>query len=85
MPEILVHPWLTNKSFLGTDTRFLLQSQQQAAAQDAILVDPLSDPLLQLPMISRSTDLDGRIWETLKVLWREKTEDEIVSALSTQG
>jgi hypothetical protein len=80
MAEILAHPWLTNKSFLGTDLRFL---QPVSSTQE--LLNPLNDPQLQLPMITKSTDLDGRIWETLKVLWREKTEEEILSCLTTQG
>ncbi|KAI8075467.1 kinase-like domain-containing protein [Gilbertella persicaria] len=67
MAEILDHPWLTNKSFLGTELRFLHQPYSRH--------DPLQDPEL----------LDGRIWETLKVLWREKTEEELLNSLSTYG
>ncbi|KAI9269640.1 kinase-like domain-containing protein [Helicostylum pulchrum] len=77
MAEILNHPWLTNKSFLGTELRFL--------QQPSLEFDPVSDPQLQNPLITSSADLDGRIWETLKVLWREKSDEEIINSLTTQG
>lgn len=77
MAEILNHPWLTNKSFLGTELRFL--------QQPSLEFDPISDPELLDPLISSSSDLDGRIWETLKVLWREKSDEEILNSLTTQG
>ncbi|KAG2202309.1 hypothetical protein INT47_010757 [Mucor saturninus] len=77
MAEILQHPWLTNKSFLGTELRFF--------QQPSLEFNPVSDPELQLPMIQSSLDLDGRIWETLKVLWREKSEDEILVSLTKPG
>lgn len=77
MAEILNHPWLTNKSFLGTELRFL--------QQPSLEFDPVSDPQLQNPLISSSADLDGRIWETLKVLWREKSDEEIINSLTAQG
>jgi hypothetical protein len=76
MAEILFHPWLTNQSFLGTELRFLQKSYS---------FDPLQDPQLDEPMITNKFDLDGRIWETLKVLWREKSETELLSSLSTFG
>lgn len=79
MSEILVHPWLTNKSFLGTELKFLQQKPS------SLEFDPLNDPQLQLPLISSRIDLDGRIWETLKVLWREKTDEQILTSLSTPG
>ncbi|KAI7892847.1 kinase-like domain-containing protein [Mucor mucedo] len=77
MAEILQHPWLTNKSFLGTELRFF--------QQPSLEFNPVSDPELQLPMIQSSLDLDGRIWETLKVLWREKSEDEILNPPPTKS
>lgn len=77
MAEILHHPWLTNKSFLGTELRFL--------QQPSLEFNPLMDPNLQNPIIHTTADLDGRIWETLKVLWREKSDDEILNSLTTQG
>lgn len=78
MAEILNHPWLTNKSFLGTELRFLQHST-------ASMYSPLHNPELQAPLVQHKADLDGKIWETLKVLWREKSEDELIATLSVQG
>lgn len=78
MAEILQHPWLTNQSFLGTELRFLQKSYTEG-------FDPLQDPQLDEPMITNKFELDGRIWETLKVLWREKTENDLLVSLSSYG
>lgn len=78
MVEILSHPWLTNQSFLGTELKFLQQPYITP-------FDPLQSPDLESALIARKSELDGRIWETLKVLWREKTEEEILVALATPG
>ncbi|KAI8354028.1 kinase-like domain-containing protein [Blakeslea trispora] len=80
MAEILQHPWLTNKSFLGTELRFLNQPYSHHDCFDTI-----QNPDLVSPMIARKLDLDGRIWETLKVLWREKSEEDLLNCLSTYG
>lgn len=77
MAEILQHPWLTNKSFLGTELRFF--------QQPSLEFNPVSDPELYAPIIQSCSDLDGRIWETLKVLWREKSDDEILVSLTKSG
>jgi hypothetical protein len=77
MAEILAHPWLTNQSFLGTELKFLQQPYTP--------FDPLQNPDLEPALIARKSELDGRIWETLKVLWREKTEEEILVALTKRG
>ncbi|KAF1803553.1 kinase-like domain-containing protein [Mucor lusitanicus] len=79
MAEILNHPWLTNKSFLGTELRFLQHSTT------ASMYGPLNDPELQASLVQHKSDLDGKIWETLKVLWRDKSEDELIATLSAQG
>jgi hypothetical protein len=78
MAEILAHPWLTNQSFLGTELKFLQQPYSTP-------FDPLQNPELGPALITSKSELDGRIWETLKVLWREKTEEEILNALAKQG
>ncbi|KAI7907208.1 kinase-like domain-containing protein [Cokeromyces recurvatus] len=80
--EILYHPWLTNKSFLGTDFKMILQRQQQWMKD----FNPYyQDPNLELPMLSHKSDLDGRIWETLKVLWGKKNEETLLTSLSIYG
>ncbi|RCH78528.1 hypothetical protein CU098_002461 [Rhizopus stolonifer] len=76
MPEILAHPWLTNQSFLGTELRFLQPNKEQ------FKLYPLNDPDLHKPM--HTSDLEGRIWETLKVLFREKSEQDLVQSLSSE-
>ncbi|KAF7724139.1 hypothetical protein EC973_001264 [Apophysomyces ossiformis] len=75
---ILVHPWLTDKSFLGTDLRF--PSLQLFPSHN-----PLDDQGLDLPLISNQFDLDGRIWETLKVLWLNLRQEEVLAALTSRG
>ncbi|KAI8384957.1 kinase-like domain-containing protein [Radiomyces spectabilis] len=37
------------------------------------------------PLISGPCDMDGRIWETLKVLWRDQSHEKILTALTSQG
>lgn len=78
MAEILNHPWLTNKSFLGTELRFLQHNTTN-------MFNPLNNPELQPSLVDHKSDLDGKIWETLKVLWREKSEDDLIACLSRQG
>ncbi|ORZ04929.1 kinase-like domain-containing protein [Absidia repens] len=50
---------------------------------------PIGDPLkilpLGAPMINHTLILEGRIWETLKVLWRDLRQEDIIHALATQG
>ncbi|KAI8878469.1 Pkinase-domain-containing protein, partial [Backusella circina FSU 941] len=75
MAEMLDHPWLTNKSFLGTDLRFLQQPV-------GIGFDPFQDYELEGALDAH--DLDGKIWETLKVLWRDLSEDDILASLSKE-
>ncbi|KAI8144591.1 kinase-like domain-containing protein [Fennellomyces sp. T-0311] len=80
LDAVLAHPWLTNKSFLGSDLRF----------PDAIPLhqkphDPLHDQDLRRPVISDAVDLDGRIWETLKVLWRDCSQEDLLAALTSEG
>ena len=43
--------------------------------------NPWHDDTLKQPVITNSGGLDGPIRETLKVLWRNLTNDQIVSAL----
>ncbi|KAI9469852.1 MAG: kinase-like domain-containing protein [Benjaminiella poitrasii] len=83
MTDILYHPWLTNKSFLGTDLKIVLQ--QQLTTVTSTEFDPLQDPGMELPLIAHKSDLDGRIWETLKVLWRERSEEDLFQSLSAYG
>ncbi|KAG0172312.1 hypothetical protein DFQ30_010724 [Apophysomyces sp. BC1015] len=75
---ILVHPWLTNRSFLGTDLRY-------PSLQSFTSHNPLNDQGLDLPLISSQFDLDGRIWETLKVLWLNLRQEEVLAALTSRG
>jgi hypothetical protein len=46
-------------------------------------LDPLLDHKL-IPPVS-SADLDGPTWETLKILWRDLTPENLINALSQQG
>ncbi|KAI8335534.1 kinase-like domain-containing protein [Chlamydoabsidia padenii] len=46
---------------------------------------PRVNQTLEAPMISHTLDLEGRIWETLKVLWRDLRQEEIIRALSSHG
>lgn len=43
--------------------------------------NPWYDDQLKSPLIVNSNDLDGPTTATLKVLWRDLSQDEIVSAL----
>ncbi|KAI8073185.1 kinase-like domain-containing protein [Gongronella butleri] len=48
-------------------------------------LSPLQDPVLIPPMLTDALDLDGRIWETLKVLWHDWKPEHIVKALYATG
>ncbi|KAJ8663056.1 hypothetical protein O0I10_001233 [Lichtheimia ornata] len=78
LDAVLAHPWLTNKSYLGTDLRF----------PDALPLyhkthNPLQDHDLRRPIVNDALDLDGRIWETLKVLWRRSSQEDLLQALTS--
>ncbi|KAI9496968.1 kinase-like domain-containing protein [Zychaea mexicana] len=73
LDAVLAHPWLTNKSFLGSDLRFPDSLPLHPKPHD-----PLHDQDLRRPVIADATDLDGRIWETLKVLWRDCSQDDLL-------
>ncbi|CDH49082.1 br serine threonine-protein kinase 2-like [Lichtheimia corymbifera JMRC:FSU:9682] len=42
-------------------------------------------PSLDAPVITSTNALDGRIWETLKVLWRDMGQENIIAALMGHG
>ena len=42
-------------------------------------------PRLDAPVITSTDALDGRIWETLKVLWRNMGQENIIAALMCHG
>lgn len=42
-------------------------------------------PKLDAPVITSTHALDGRIWETLKVLWRDMGQEKIIAALMGHG
>ncbi|KAI9263746.1 kinase-like domain-containing protein [Sporodiniella umbellata] len=73
--EILAHPWLNSQFFLGTELRFLQPNKE------TFKLYPLESPQLQKPIIV--SDLESRVWETLRVLW--KKEQELFFALSSEG
>ncbi|KAI9244448.1 kinase-like domain-containing protein [Sporodiniella umbellata] len=72
--EISTHPWLANPSFVGTDLRFLQPNKEHATLY------PLYHPDLHTPM--HLSDLEGRVWETLKVLFRDYSEQDLVRSLA---
>jgi hypothetical protein len=49
------------------------------------LADPLATWYLEAPMVNRSSDLEGHVWETLKVLWRDLRQEDIIHALASHG
>ncbi|KAI9268133.1 kinase-like domain-containing protein [Phascolomyces articulosus] len=85
LDAVLAHPWLTNKSFLGSDLRFPDSLPLYPKAHDHPLHDQDVFIDLKRPVISDAMDLDGRIWETLKVLWRDCSQEDLLAALTTDG
>ncbi|KAI8986591.1 kinase-like domain-containing protein [Pilobolus umbonatus] len=77
MNDVLYHPWTTNQSFLGTELRFLKYQPPNPS--------PQIDPILLNPMITQYSDIDGKTWETLKILWRDLSESDIISHLLSTG
>ncbi|KAI9319475.1 kinase-like domain-containing protein [Dichotomocladium elegans] len=81
LDAVLAHPWLTGKCFLGTDLRFPDALAFSSYRDNAL--SPLHDRALVKPL---STDaLDGRTWETLKVIWRHYSQEELTAALANHG
>ncbi|KAI8637226.1 kinase-like domain-containing protein [Parasitella parasitica] len=71
--DILLHPWM--QSIHLADTPFTMHS---FSFQDN---NPWHDEKLKSPTLLQSNDLDGPTRETLKVLWRDLSHDQIISAL----
>lgn len=71
--DILLHPWMQSTQ-LG-DTPFTMHS---FSFQNN---NPWHDEKLKSPILFQSNDLDGPIRETLKVLWRDLSHDQIITAL----
>jgi hypothetical protein len=55
------------------------------SSNHSTFVNPLETLPLDGPMINHVFDLDGRTWETLKVLWQDFQQDEIIHALTCHG
>ncbi|KAI9483278.1 MAG: kinase-like domain-containing protein [Benjaminiella poitrasii] len=69
--EILSHPWMISTHVSHKDS-FLVHSP-------SLMV--WNNDQLKYPLISNSNDLNGPTRETLKVLWRDLSHDQLVSAL----
>ncbi|CAO3589543.1 unnamed protein product [Absidia cylindrospora] len=55
-------------------------SSNHSTIEDPLKILPLGDP-----MVNHTLFLEGRIWETLKVLWQDLRQEEIIHALASQG
>ncbi|ORZ24328.1 kinase-like domain-containing protein [Absidia repens] len=53
------------------------------SSYSSTITDPFKTWSLEAPLINHALDLEGRIWETLKVLWRDLRQEEIIYALSS--
>ncbi|KAI8343069.1 kinase-like domain-containing protein [Chlamydoabsidia padenii] len=49
------------------------------------LADPMNTWILEAPIINHSLDLEGHVWETLKVLWKDLRQEDIIHALASNG
>ncbi|KAG2205143.1 hypothetical protein INT47_002237, partial [Mucor saturninus] len=74
--DILSHPWIVS-SLSATTTATTMVSIHSLSIQS----NPWHDDQLKHPLILRSADLYGPTQKTLKVLWRDLTNDQIVSFL----
>ncbi|KAG2236218.1 hypothetical protein INT48_008578 [Thamnidium elegans] len=72
--DILSHPWIISSTTTIHTTMLSIHSL-------SLQSDPWHDDQLRNPLILHSGDLHGPTKETLKVLWRDLTNDQIVSAL----
>ncbi|KAI8087051.1 kinase-like domain-containing protein [Gilbertella persicaria] len=76
--DILSHPWLLSFPLLkGEDT----PSMSLSIHSFSFRCNPWHDSQLRSPSIYHSNDLDGPTRETLKVLWRDLSHEQILSAL----
>lgn len=72
-----MHPWL----FSNTTTTTTIYTNMLSIHSLSLQSNPWHDEQLNQPLISNSGDLYGPTKKTLKVLWRDLTNDQIVSAL----
>ncbi|KAI8069174.1 kinase-like domain-containing protein [Gongronella butleri] len=70
VPEILAHPWLQS------DTEKMARSSSQTST---------SPDFLALPLVTSANDVEGWIWKTMNVLWRDVSTNDMVQALSGHG
>lgn len=71
--DILLHPWMQFNHFVDTPFKIHSFSFQNN--------NPWLDEKLKSPILLQSNDLDGPTRETLKVLWRDLSHDQIITAL----
>ncbi|KAI8393515.1 kinase-like domain-containing protein [Radiomyces spectabilis] len=76
MDEVLKHPWLLEDN--SPNGPYIIHPIVQS-------MSPLKNPYLHHPIAYTARDLDGRVWETLKVLWQDKTPLELLLALASHG
>ncbi|KAI7865587.1 kinase-like domain-containing protein [Spinellus fusiger] len=84
---ILKHAWFDDycdEAVVSEKDRTVLESTCPTAMIRAVM-NPEANPRLKAPMITTYSDLDGRIWETLKILWRELPPNVIVDRLASKG
>lgn len=73
--DILSHPWMAPYVSSHTSNHLSMRSLMP------LQCNPWHDDQLKKPLILNSGGLNGPIRETLKVLWRNLTQDQIVAAL----
>lgn len=76
MVQVLQHPWIKSSRH---KTRFPLE---QTITNDAT-ANSMLDNVQEGPVIENVREMDGRIWETLKVLWRDCDQETLVGLLTT--
>ncbi|KAI9353113.1 kinase-like domain-containing protein [Pilaira anomala] len=79
--DILSHPWL----FSNTTTTTTVYTNMLSIHSLSLQSNPWHDEQLNQPLISNSGDLYGPTKKTLEVLWRDLTNDQIVSALKEKN
>lgn len=78
MMQVLQHPWINGSSH-KTSNHIEIATAGTVATLSEV------DNTQRGRIIENIREMDGRIWETLKVLWRDCDQETLLNMLTAEG
>ena len=79
MDEIISHPWViaaASPSLLPLPNNNVILRRYASSNATTVMLQQLEKPVIISP-----ENLYGTVWETLKILWRNMSQEKILAAL----